>query len=370
MRVLMVSKACVLKAYRKKLEELAKLGAEMFLVVPRYWRDERGVLPLEEGAEGYRLLVDNLVFNGNYHLHFYLRLPFYMWDIKPELVHIDEEPYNLATFQAMALARGIGAKTLFFTWQNLYRRYPPPFSWFEQYNYRHSSWAIAGNQEAIEVLRKKGYRKNISLIPQFGVDEETFKPGHQRERGRPFTVGYVGRLVEEKGIHLLLKAMAGISGEWELLMLGTGPKRRELEKLASDLKISQRTRFFSFLPSSQLPEFYRQLDLLVLPSITKPNWKEQFGRVLIEAMACGVPVVGSTCGEIPNVIGDAGLIFPEGNVEALRESILKLMADEELLRSLARKGRERVLEKFTQKAVASRTFDVYCKIMGGAEHGP
>ncbi|MCS7285616.1 MAG: glycosyltransferase [Anaerolineae bacterium] len=365
MRVLMVSKACVFKVYRKKLEELAKLGVEMFLVVPRYWRDERGILPLEEGEENYKMLVDDLIFNGNYHLHFYLRLPFHLRKIQPKLVHIDEEPYNLATFQAMVLARKLGARALFFTWQNLYRRYPPPFSWFERYNYHQSSWAIAGNQEAMEVLRRKGYQKSISLIPQFGVDEDIFKPDPARERGQPFIVGYAGRLVEEKGVHLLLRAMARIGGEWELFILGTGPKRRELEELALSLGLSQRTHFLSFLPSSQLPGFYRQLDLLVLPSITKPNWKEQFGRVLIEAMACGVPVIGSTCGEIPNVIGDAGLVFPEGDEEALRESILKLMNDEGLRLYLARKGRERVLERFTQKAVARQTFEVYNKILGG-----
>ena len=363
MRVLMVSKACVLKAYRKKLEELAKLGAEMFLVVPKFWRDERGVLPLEEGAEGYELLVDSLVLNGNYHLHFYLRLPFYMRSIKPDLVHIDEEPYNLATFQAMVLAKRAKAKALFFTWQNLYRLYPPPFSWFEQYNYRKASWAIAGNKEAMEVLRRKGYRGEISLIPQFGVDEETFKPGPAQKKEGSFTIGYAGRLVEEKGVHLLLKAMAGVKGNWRLLILGTGPKRQELERLASELGISERTSFLSFLPSWQLPDFYRQLDILVLPSLTKPNWKEQFGRVLVEAMACGVPVIGSTCGEIPNVIGDAGLIFPEGDVGALRESILKLMADESLRLYFAQKGRERVLERFTQKVIASQTFEVYRKIL-------
>jgi len=363
MRVLMVSKACVLKAYRKKLEELAKLGAEMFLVVPKFWRDERGVLPLEEGEEGYKLLVDSLAFNGNYHLHFYLRLPFYMRTVKPDLVHIDEEPYNLATFQAMVLAQRAKAKALFFTWQNLYRLYPPPFSWFEQYNYRGASWAIAGNREAMEVLRRKGYRGEISLIPQFGVDEETFKPGPAWKKDGPFTIGYAGRLVEEKGVHLLLKAMAGVKGDWRLFILGTGPKRQELEKLASELGISDRTSFLSFLPSWQLPDFYRQLDLLVLPSLTKPNWKEQFGRVLVEAMACGVPVIGSTCGEIPNVIGGAGLVFPEGDVEALRDSILKLMADESLRLHFAQKGRERVLERFTQKAIASQTFEVYRKIL-------
>jgi len=112
-----------------------------------------------------------------------------------------------------------------------------------------------------------------------------------------------------------------------------------------------------------MPDYYNQLDALVLPSLTRPNWKEQFGRVLVEAMACGVPVVGSDSGEIPNVIGEAGMIFAEGDVWALRARLSRLMADPALREELARKGRERVLAHYTQAQVAAETYQVYRELL-------
>jgi len=109
----------------------------------------------------------------------------------------------------------------------------------------------------------------------------------------------------------------------------------------------------------EMPSYYNRLDVLVLPSLTRPNWKEQFGRVLIEAMACGVPVVGSDCGEIPNVIGQAGLIFPEGDADELRARLERLMGDPYLRMRLARLGRERVLARYTQARIAAETCEVY-----------
>jgi glycosyltransferase involved in cell wall biosynthesis len=103
---------------------------------------------------------------------------------------------------------------------------------------------------------------------------------------------------------------------------------------------------------------------LALPSLTRPNWKEQFGRVLIEALACGVPVVGSDSGEIPNVIGEAGLVFAEGDEQALRARLSQLMANPDLRDELARKGRERVLAHYTQAQVAAKTYQVYNELLG------
>jgi glycosyltransferase involved in cell wall biosynthesis len=128
--------------------------------------------------------------------------------------------------------------------------------------------------------------------------------------------------------------------------------------------VSHRVSFDAQIPSSQMPAYYRQLDVLVLPSRTRPNWKEQFGRVLVEAMACGVPVIGSDSGEIPHVIGDAGLIFPEGKADILRAHLSRLMGDPTLHADLARRGRERVLARFTQAQVAAQTYQVYRSVLG------
>lgn len=364
MRVLMISKACVVGAYQRKIEELAKFeDIELALIVPPYWLEKGRKVPLERlHASGYQLLILPMALNGHFHLHFYPGLRNQVERFKPEIVHIDEEPYNLATFQAMRLAKKAGARALFFTWQNLLRHYPPPFSWMERYNLKNAAYAIAGNREGKEVLRAKGYHGRVAIIPQFGVDPEIYKPSPQKmSLSRPFTIGYVGRLVEEKGVDLLLQALSDLPGEWRLRILGSGPQKERLQSLVRELDL-EHVAFDSPIPSPRMLDYYRGLDLLVLPSRTRTHWKEQFGRVLIEAMATGVPVVGSDSGEIPQVIGEAGLIFPEDDALALRGAIEKTMGDEKLRQRLTQAGRERVLERYTQAQIALETYQVYQEI--------
>jgi glycosyltransferase involved in cell wall biosynthesis len=362
----MISKACLVGSYQRKLEELARLpDMELTVVVPPYWRDERGVIRLERAhTDGYELVVEPLVFNGHFHVHFYPRLARQFQRIQPDVVHIDEEPYNLATAQAMWLARKFEARPLFFTWQNILRRYPPPFSWIEQYNLRRAAFAIAGNADAVTVLRSKGYNGSARVIPQFGVDPELFSPGDAEKTGETFNVGYVGRLVMEKGVNDLLHALAGLSGPWQLSIVGSGPLRQSLETEARALNVEDRVSFEEQISSLQIPAHLRRLDVLVLPSRTRPNWKEQFGRVLVEAMSCGIAVIGSDCGEIPRVIGEAGLVFPEGDVEALRDCLARLRGDPALRAELGRRGRARVLAHYTQAQVAAQTYAVYREILG------
>lgn len=367
-RVLMISKACLVGAYQRKLEEIAAFpDIALTVIVPPTWRDPGGTTVRLDRmyVTGYELLAEPLAFNGHFHLHFYPHLARRLASICPHIVHIDEEPYNLATFQAMWLAERHGARTVFFTWQNLNRQYPSPFNWIEQYNLRHADFGIAGNDEAMTVWRKKGYIGPMSVIPQFGVDPEIYKP-QRREDGdhKGFAIGCgAARLVEEKGVDVLLYAVAKLPGVWRVYVLGAGPQRHRLEDLANELGLADRIVFDDPIPSTQMPAYLASLDVLVLPSRTRPNWKEQFGRVLIEAMACGVPVIGSTCGEIPQVIGDAGLVFPEDDVEALHDALLRLQRDAELRRDLSTRGRARVLAHYTQKQVAAETVAVYRQIM-------
>jgi glycosyltransferase involved in cell wall biosynthesis len=367
LRVLMISKACIIGAYQKKLEELACFDdVELTVIVPPYWRDERGVMPLEQVyTQGYQFIVEPMLLNGHFHLHFYPSLGKHVRRLQPDIVHIDEEPYNVATLQAMRLAKRAGAKALFFTWQNLKRTYPFPFSYIESYNLKKADYAIAGNQEAVEVWRGKGYKGPIRVIPQFGVDPEIYAP-RTTHHAPQFTIGYVGRLVEEKGVQVLLQAVAELAGEWRLRILGSGPMQPQLKALARQLDIAERVSFEAPIPSAQMPAFYNQLDALVLPSLTRPHWKEQFGRVIIEAMACGVPVVGSRSGEIPHVIGQAGLTFTEGDVQELRARLSQLMDTPALCADLARRGRERVLAHYTQAKIAAETHEVYRQLLSAA----
>lgn len=368
MRVVIVSKACVTGIYQKKLEELASFpDIDLIVIVPPYWKEKGRRMNLERTyTDGYRLVVEDLALNGHFHLHFYPGLGARLRSLRPDILHIDEEPYNLATFHATRLAVDLGAQPLFFTWQNLLRRYPFPFNWMERYNYGRATHAIAGNRDGVTVLRAKGYQGPVTVIPQFGVDPEVFRPEAEREAGRTeiFQIGYVGRLVEEKGVDLLLEAVVDLEGNWRLFVLGDGPFKPRLVELSRELGLGERVTFLHPIPSPEMPAYYRQLDVLVLPSRTARNWKEQFGRVLIEAMATGTPVVGSACGEIPNVIGEAGLLFPENDAPSLAAHLTRLMRDRKLVESLARRGRDRVVQHYSQRKIAQDTHRVYSQVMG------
>ncbi|GAB4529340.1 MAG: glycosyltransferase family 4 protein [Anaerolineae bacterium] len=365
LRVLMISKACIVGIYQRKLEYIAREDINLNVIVPPYWRDSRGVMPLERVyTQGYRLESLPVRLNGNYHLHYYVGLRRRIRGFRPDIIHIDEEPYNRATWQALRNALNLGGiRTLFFTWQNIERRYPPPFGWGERWVMRSVNYALAGTHSAAEVLRAKGYDGPLRVIPQFGTDVDLFQPAEERPL-RPFTIGYVGRLVEEKGIHHLLEAAARLEGAWALRVLGGGPLRKSLETQAASLGIRDRVTFDPQIPSAEVPAYYHQLDALVLPSLTRPNWKEQFGRVLLEAMASGVPVIGSDSGAIPGVMGAAGLVFPEGDIQALTEQLRLLRDDPGLYAHLRAAGRAHVLQHYTHQQIALDTVQVYREMTG------
>ena len=358
MRVLMLSKACIVGIYQRKLEHIAQYDVELLTLVPPSWKDERGEQLLERVfTDGYRLQETRIALNGNFHLHFYPELWDYVERFRPHIIHIDEEPYNLATWEAMFVARYFGAKTLFFSWQNITRDYPPPFSWGESWVLKNADSALMGTDSAGEVWREKGYTGQMQTIPQFGTDPDLFKP-YQRPQ-RPFTIGYFGRLVEEKGVHLLLEAASHLPDDWQIRLVGGGPLADDLANFTHELGIAERVTWVGQIPSTEMPQQFKEIDVLVLPSLTRDNWKEQFGRVLVEAMACSLPVIGSDSGAIPGVIGSGGLVFPEGDIDALAKHLHDLQHSADLRDILGEAGRKRVLENFTHEKIAEATVLVY-----------
>ena len=365
MRVLMLSKACLVGIYQRKLEEIARHPAvsDLKVLVPPSWKDERGEMRLERVyTQGYSLEVTPMRLNGYFHLHYYPAFGKTAHEYQPDIIHIDEEPYNLATWLALHTAGQIGAKTLFFSWQNINRNYPLPFRIGERWVLNTVDYALMGTQSAAEVWRAKGYRGKLAVVPQFGVDPDMFYPARD-ENCDTLRIGYIGRLVYEKGIDILLRALATLPGNWSLQIVGGGPEATILRHLAHQLNIQAKVHFAGQIPSVQMPEIYRNLDVLVVPSRTLPNWKEQFGRVIIEAMAGEVAVIGSDSGAIPDVIGDSGLLFRENDVEHLAAQIEHLLKNPELRRKLAQAGRQRILTHFTQKQVAEQTVAVYQDMM-------
>jgi glycosyltransferase involved in cell wall biosynthesis len=382
MRILMLSKALVVGAYQKKAEELAALpGVELTVAVPPVWREPGvGDQVLERRfVRGYQLAVLPIWLNGRHHVHFYPAIERLVAQVRPDVFHIDEESFNFATYHALRAGVRYGARCCFYNWATVDRRYPPPFGWFEQYAFRHAAHAIAGVQDAAEIIRRHGYRGPISVLPQFGVDPDLFAPRDgSREIGDggsnatpnphppspiPFVIGYLGRLVPQKGLLDLVEALPLLPAGTRVRLIGDGVQKQQLHARAAGLGAGDRLELVAW--TNDVPAELRRLDALVLPSHTTRTWKEQFGRVLIEAMSCGVPVVGSSSGEIPNVIGDAGLVYRERDVGALAATLGRLATQPGLRADLARRGRARVLERYTQSALARQYYEVYCEMLSG-----
>lgn len=169
-----------------------------------------------------------------------------------------------------------------------------------------------------------------------------------------FRIGFAGRLIAAKGVDVLLHALASLPQDATLLVAGAGPEESALRKLAAELEIAERVRFLGLLARNDMWRFLASIDCLVLPSRTTPTWKEQFGMVAVEAMACGVPVVGSDSGAIPEVLGDAGIVFPEGDKSTLVRQLRSLRDSPGLRAQLRHAGRSRYEREFSLSAYSGK----------------
>ncbi|MEY4630267.1 MAG: hypothetical protein RIQ81_387 [Pseudomonadota bacterium] len=367
LRVLTLSKPYVASAYRNKLVELARdPGLEVGLITPPAWGNqmwETGDPDVEKKIWTRQLPI---AFNGKNHFHFYRGLEAAVREFRPHIFNVEEEHYSIVTWQACRIAVRAGAIPLFYTWQNIYKDYPPPFSWIEQYVFRHAGAGITGNSEATEILRRKGFKGIIRQIPQMGVELAQFAPADRSAAARraakvslgldpdSFWVLFAGRLVEEKGVQDLLHALSLVtSPAIKALIIGDGDHAAALKKLAAESCKPGQVRFLDSIKSREVARFLQACDSMCLPSLTRSNWKEQFGRILVESMAAGAVCIGSSSGEIPLVIDDAGLVFTEGDPRDLARNLDRLATDETLLAHLRDKASERVNARYSNANVAS-----------------
>jgi phosphatidylinositol alpha-1,6-mannosyltransferase len=285
------------------------------------------------------------------------------WDV----VHCWEEPFIVAGTQVAAWTPR-RARLVFATFQNLPKRYPPPFGWMERFAMRRADGWIAFGRLVEQVLGTRGiYARRPHRVIAPGVDTALFRP--DREAGArtrvslgwmdddPPVVGYLGRFVTEKGIETLMRALDACTQPWRALFVGGG--RMEAEVRAWAAGHGDRVRIVTGVAHDAVPDYLNVMDLLCAPSRTTRRWHEQLGRMLTEAMACGVPVIGSTSGEIPFVIADAGLIAPEDDVAAWTREIDALLADPSRRADLTARGLSRVEAEFALDVVARRHLEFF-----------
>lgn len=377
MRVLFVARYRDATMQRKVEYLAAEAGLELRCIEPMNERDPLLAIRQRSQQKAYAFIALPMIgAPSDPHRAIYRTPDFGVRAFRPDIIHAEEEPDSLAALQVAMVRRVFAphARLLLHTWQNIARPMKPHVRAVMAMTLKSADAIFCANCEAPAVLRGAGYCGPTPLVPAVGVDTEIFRPCIKQPAGeRPhFVVAFLGRLVPEKGVDTLLQAAAllrsaGSTGcDIRVRIIGDGPAKASLQALAADLDLASAVEFVASMPPVQVAATLCDLDALVLPSRTTSVWKEQLGRVLLEAMASGVPVVGSDSGAIPEVIGDAGIIFPEGNATALANCLAQLHGDRILYQSLAARGLARVEATYSQRQLALATAHFYRQIVGRA----
>jgi glycosyltransferase involved in cell wall biosynthesis len=372
MRVLVISHAYLTAENRRTLEELGRLAVVRALV-PDSGPDISGAQrPARSDARGYELIplpIGGSLLTGT---RWYFKSCASAWrGFDPDVVLIAQEVWSLALLQGLICRIRFAPKSKLavFTWESQAR---PGWkgglsSCFYRLAVSSASVILTGNRDTRRIFLRHGADpRRIFVMPLVGLDPDRLHPvddGTRRRRRRAlelreeaFTVGYAGRLVPEKGVLDLADAVDRLGSGVQLAILGAGSMESELR--------ARRDRgspivLLPPVPRHEIAPFYQSLDVFVLPSRTTPTWKEQFGMVAAEAMACGLPVVGSSSGAIPDVLGGSGAIFPEGDVGALGSTLARLRNDPALRANLGRAAGNRSRRFFSHASLANQTREVF-----------
>ena len=388
MKILTVSHTYIVDLNCEKLRSLTQIDpkVEVTVVVPKRWNpggvQSKKIETQPRQEDRFNVVpISNFSQNNQGLLSFGTEIVSLLRTFKPDVIQVEQGAKSLGYAELITLNRllGLKAKNIFFTWWNLPYKVNFPLSLLENYNLRHTDGLVVGNQDGADVLREHGYHGPTCVMPQLGVDETLFRPEKQptlrKEQGiqaDDFVIGFVGRFVEEKGLLTLFEALDKLQTSkperpWKLLLLGRGPLENTLKEQAQRMGFGDRIIWINSVPHTDVPKYINLMDSLILPSettyafktLSAAGWKEQFGHVIIEAMACQVPVIGSDSGEIPHVIKDNGLVFPEGDAASLAEKIASLMNFPEKQKLIGEKGYSHALKNYTNKALATQLLNFY-----------
>ena len=370
LKILSIAHNAVAVSNRRRVEALrSQPGIEVTLLTPPWWFEEGRRIEVPPAAP-WR--VGRTVFSGNGTRHLYLTgLVAALRAAQPDVIDLYEEPFSLVALQTLVLRNLLapGAALVFYSAVNVHRQWRWPYRWIEQMVLKHADGAHVPNHDVVPILRAKGFaHQPVNVIP-LGVDEERFAevqpmkvPGGARPR-----ISFVGRLEPVKALVVLLDAFAQLTTPASLVIAGDGSERDRLHARIGAL--AQQVKIVPPIAYEDMPAFLKSLDILVLPSVTiLPLHREQFGRVLVEAMAAGVAVIGSSSGAIPEVIGDAGLVVPERDPGALAGAIDRLLANPEHRDALKKRGHQRVQERFAWPVVAEQTIDLFRAALAYRRH--
>lgn len=372
LRILTLGHSYIVGMNRALLREIAlDPSFEITVAAPSCFQGDLRPLRLDPEPEGSKLNVVGLNTKWSRLIHIFryedTALRRLIREGEFDIVHAWEEPYIYAGYQ---IARAVGrtsTRFCFRTAQNKVKSYPPPFRYFERAVRARAQGWIAGGVLVHQAMLKRGYPAEHGRIITLAVDTKTFHPLPLMAREAvvselkltPPVIGFLGRLTQAKGLDTLMRALelVGASTSWSLLLMGGGPYKGKVEAWARNCGWPERVNV-KLIKHHDVPRYLGAVDMLLAPSQTTKNWREQFGRMIVEAFACGVPVIASDSGEIPYVVGNAGRILPESDAVAWAEAIKELSADPGARTTMARRGMERV-RQYSVAAVAEQYRDYY-----------
>lgn len=292
-------------------------------------------------------------------------------DFQPDIIHLEEEAWSLNALQTLHLKRKYCPNSRFIFRTSLSipskQRFGPFPVWIEKRVFREADIAFPLSENAGVILKQRGYKGTQVPFPN-GVDISLFRKQDlnplKESLGldKCFVIGYIGRLMFMKGIDTLIEAAAMLNFPYKLLIVGQGEDKPVFQDLAEKHRIADKIIWIDAVPPEKVPDYLNCMNTLILPSRTTSGWVEFFGRVLIEGMACQVPVIGSDSGEIPQVIGEAGFVFPEGDAADLAQKISQIECEPTLYKTFQKRGLERV-QHFTWETIAQRTYEVYQQLL-------
>ncbi|MBK1987843.1 glycosyltransferase family 4 protein [Sphaerospermopsis aphanizomenoides BCCUSP55] len=373
-KLLSIGHSYVVSLNRRLVNEIARLGQgewEVTTVAPAFIQGDLRPMHLETDAHELCRLEAVPVYYSKF-----IHIMTYGWRLRDilqqnwDLVHCWEEPYILSGAQ-VAWWKTKKSPLIYSTFQNKCKQYPPPFNWIEQYAMSKSTGWIAFGKTVAEALKSRpGYSSPMQVITP-GVDIQHFYPCVDakykirrclgwEEEGIP-VIGYLGRFVPEKGLDLLMAVLDRLETPWRALFVGTGVMESSLRNWAK--RYPKQVRICTDVKHHEVPQYLNAMDMLVAPSQTVSNWQEQFGRMLIEAFACAVPVIGSDSGEIPYVIQDAGLVVGENDQLGWVAAISDLLNSPSRRQELGKSGLERAHNFYTWTAVAKQHLQFFNELL-------
>jgi glycosyltransferase involved in cell wall biosynthesis len=358
MRAVLLGSAYADPAARGKLKALAGRGVTVAAAVPDHWTPP-GLRRQQKTAWGDDAGVRTVpVPDWNTSA-----LRRFLAEFKPDIVQIEEEPWSAAAARAARAARKSKVPYVVVVRESI----PVPHGLRGGYRRSRVLGAAAGligvNQLAVQIGTRSHAELRHRVVPQLGVPLPL--PG-QRPAQPGLAIGFFGRLIPEKGLDLLFRACVKLACRWSITVVGTGPAQEELEGLAERLGIAGRVTWLGALPKDRVDEVWPGLDCVVLPSRTAPRWVEVAPRAALEGMAHGLPIVASASGALPEIVGDGGSIVAEEDVDALTAALQRLGDDPRERQRLGTAGRRRVMEHFTDSAIAEKTLAFWREATGAS----